>query len=87
MSYEEGLCKLYGLENKVFVENEFHVIFECASYKNIRKLYIVKNVPDFYNFDVFVNLMSITRVKCITNLANFIVSVNKICQLMTQSCI
>ena len=87
MAYEDRLCKLCGLENKVFVENEFHVVFECASYTDIRKLYIVKNVPDFYNFDVFVNLMSSTNVKCITNLANFIVSMNKIRQLLTQSCI
>ena len=87
MAYEDRLCKLCGQENKVFVENEFHVVFECASYKDIRKLYIVNNVPGFYNFHEFINLMSSTNVNCITNLANFLVSMNKIRQLLTQSCI
>ena len=47
MALEDRLCKLCGQENKVFVENEFHVVFECASYTDIRKLYIVKMYQTF----------------------------------------
>ena len=45
---ENRLCTLCGDEN-VCIEDEFHVLMKCPSYKDIRQIYL-GNVANMYDF-------------------------------------
>ena len=81
IKYEDRLCKLCGQFNKIHIENEYHVLFECKAYYDIRKLYIVNHVANVKTLNSFLNLMKSDDVNCIINLANFVCSMNKIRKL------
>ena len=66
------ICKLCKLNNKNCIESEFHVLFECATYSDLRKLYIGKEITDLINLHSFKNLMSTKEENVIVRLANFI---------------
>ena len=36
---EDRLCKLFGVQYKTYVADEFHVISICDSYKDLRSIY------------------------------------------------
>ena len=84
IKYEDRLCKLCGQFNKIHIENEYHVLFECKAYYDIRKLYIVNHVANVKTLNSFLNLMKSDDVNCIINLANFVCSMNKIRNLKMQ---
>ena len=42
VSFEDRLCQLCGRSNIFAVEDEFHVVFHCKSYNDIRHVYIDK---------------------------------------------
>ena len=74
---ENRLCKLCGKQNKIYIEDEFHVLYQCDTYNDIRKLYIMDtmNVRNHYSF---INLMKSANDVCLTNLAKFVFSMSKI---------
>ena len=42
VSFEDRLCQLCGRSNIFAVEDEFHVVFHCEAYNDIRHVYIDK---------------------------------------------
>ena len=75
---EDRLCKLCGQQNKIFIETEFHVIFECEYYSDLRNVYIDKIYLDYKNLYSFTSLMQTVNKKCLINLCNFIYSMFKV---------
>ena len=75
---EDRLCKWCG-ENKniTVVEDEYHVLFECFAYEDIRQEYIRKYYTTANHFN-FISLMQSNDIICLINLAKYISSVFKI---------
>ena len=63
ISFEDRLCKLCGRSNTFAVEDEFHVVFHCETYNDIRHVYIGKeislmktdNLDDIINYAYFIS--------------------------------
>ena len=68
---EDRLCKLCGEYNRNFIEDEFHVLLECHSYSEIRKIYLGDVTATLFTF---VSIMNSNEEKLIIALANFISS-------------
>ena len=75
---QDRICKLCELNNLRCIEDEFHVLFECAAYNEIRKIYIERQFSDLKNLYSFNNLMSNKDANVVANLANFIYNMYKI---------
>ena len=69
---EQRICKLCKVNNQIYIENEFHVLFECKTYSDLRNLYISKDFTDLINLHSFKKLMSTKVENVIVRLANFI---------------
>jgi len=72
---KDRLCKLCLLNNVKEIEDEFHVLFHCQTYQDVRNVYISTKQSNLYDF--------ITVMKCddptkIVNLANLLYSIFKI---------
>ena len=52
---EDRLCKLCGEYNRNFVEDEFHVLLECHSYSEIRKIYLGDVTATLFTFVSIMN--------------------------------
>ena len=72
ISYEDRLCQLCGRSNIFAVEDEFHVVFDCEAYNDIRRVYIDKEVLIGANEYSFISLMKTDNSDDIVNFANFI---------------
>ena len=67
MAYDERKCRICNI-----LEDEFHFIFECPVYSDLRKLYIDKyyiNRPSMFKL---IELFNTDRKKQIRNLSIFI---------------
>ena len=78
ISFEDRLCKLCGKSNLFAVEDEFHVVFHCEAYNDIRQVYIDKEILNCANEYSFVSLMKTDNSDDIVNFANFISCLFKI---------
>jgi hypothetical protein len=69
---ENRLCK-YCMECEQIqvIEDEYHVLFECGWYKEVREWYI-KKYCDNFNMFYFISLMKNKDEKCIKDVTNFI---------------
>ena len=75
---EERLCKFCKDNKKIdVIEDEYHVLFQCYMYEDVRKFYISKHfdVTNLYNFCA---VMKTKDPICIADIANFIASMFKI---------
>ena len=77
MNLEDRLCKLCATINISVIEDEYHVLFDCCAYNDIRNFYI-KKYANMYNQYNFISLMKTKDEKCLQDLANFILSMFKI---------
>ena len=77
LNTEDRLCRYCGANNVTVVEDEYHVLFHCPAYKDIRNVYIGKetNVANVYNF---VSVMTNKNIQDIVNLSHFIFNMFKI---------
>ena len=68
---EERLCRLCLKDNVHKVEDEFHMLLECPTYSDLRKIYLdnVASTPHAY-CSLFMSNESVF----LTNLGNFICS-------------
>ena len=71
ISFEDRLCKLCGRSNIFAVEIEFHVVFHCEAYNDIRHVYIDKEILNCANEYSFISLMKTDSSDDIVNFANF----------------
>ena len=78
VSFEDRLCKLCGRSNIFAVEDEFHVVFHCEAYNDIRHVYIDKEILNCANEYSFISLMKTDNSDDIVNFANFISCLFKI---------
>ena len=78
ISFEDRLCKLCGRSNIFAVEDEFHVVFHCEAYNDIRQVYTDKEILKCANEYSFVSLMKTDNSDDIVNFANFISCLFKI---------
>ena len=78
VSFEDRLCKLCGRSNIFTVEDEFHVVFHCEAYNDIRHVYIDKEILNCANEYSFISLMKTDNSDDIVNFANFISCLFKI---------
>ena len=78
ISFEDRLCQLCGRSNIFAVEDEFHVVFHCEAYNDIRHVYIDKEVLSCANEYSFISLMKTDNSDDIVNFANFISCLFKI---------
>jgi hypothetical protein len=62
-------CSKYGYH---YVENEFHFLFECLSFKDLRKQYIPFEYYSTPAYTNFVNLMNSTCPDTILNLSKYL---------------
>ena len=63
---------LCGRSNIFAVEDEFHVVFHCEAYNDMRHVYINKEVLSCANEYSFISLMKTDNSDDIVNFANFI---------------
>ena len=76
--FEDRLCQLCGRSNIFVVEDEFHVVFDCEAYNDIRCVYINKEVLIRANEYSFISLMKTDNADDIVNFANFILCLFKV---------
>ena len=69
---EDRLCKICGQKNLCFIETEYHVLFECSAYEDIRLLYINKYFVEGKSFFLYNNILASEKDDVIVNLATFI---------------
>ena len=74
----DRLCKLCGICNVTAVEDEFHVLFCCEAYNDIRHMYIDRELLNCANEYNFISLMNTDNVDCIVRVANFVSCMFKI---------
>jgi hypothetical protein len=76
LNTEDRLCKFCELSNINVIEDEYHVIFHCPAYNDIRNVYLGKetSVANMHNF---VSILKTTTPENIVNLAHFISSMFK----------
>ena len=72
ISFEDRLCQLCGRSNIFAVEHEFHLVFDCEAYNDIRHVYIDKEVLIGANEYSFISLMKADNSDDIVNFANFV---------------
>ena len=73
----ERYCKLCQSEDRLFIEDEYHVLLKCPFYNDLRSIYLeVENVP--VNMYTFIDIMSSTSSNVITNLAGFVANMFKL---------
>ena len=70
ISFEDRLCQLCERSNIFAVEDEFHVVFDCEAYNDIRRVYIAKEV--LIGANSLISLMKTDNSDDIVNFANFI---------------
>lgn len=72
------MCKFCKDNKKIdVIEDEYHVLFQCYMYEDVRKFYMSKHfdVTNLYNFCA---VMKTNDPSCIADIANFIASMFKI---------
>ena len=79
--FEDRLCKLCYASNVSCVEDEFHVLVKCPSYKNIREIY-VGNVTTMHDF---IKILSSQNDNDHIRLAHFIHYMFQIRELKLQT--
>ena len=68
---DERYCKFCLTRNQMFVEDEYHVIFECLLYNDLRHTYIEDNtIPR--NLFTFCSLLSSENVNVIKKTAKYL---------------
>jgi hypothetical protein len=79
INIEDRLCKYCGLNNNaIVIEDEYHVLFHCAAYNDVRDMYINRELTSLPNSHSFVSIMKSTNTQEIINLAHFVCSMFKI---------
>ena len=79
INIEDRLCKYCGLNNNaIVIEDEYHVLFHCAAYNDVRDMYINRELISLPNSHSFVSIMKSTNTQEIINLAHFVCSMFKI---------
>ena len=77
MNVEDRLCRFCGtMNNLVCIEDEYHVLFHCIAYKDIRNMYIGEEICT-RNLHNFVSIMKANNPQVIVKLAHFINSMFK----------
>lgn len=80
---EDRLCKLCGmLKNIVAIEDEFHVLFQCPVYSELRSLYFPSLLSNLFNF---VQLLKTEEPETLVNLAHYVFSMFKLRREYLQS--
>ena len=75
---EDRLCKFCGIyNNAIVIEDEYHVLFHCSAYTDIRNMYIAREVTSVPNVHNFVAIMNNNNTQDVINLAHFIHSLFK----------
>jgi len=77
LNTEDRLCRHCStLHNVSVIEDEYHVLFHCTAYSDIRNMYIGEetSVANMYNF---VSIMKSENPQDVVNLAHFILSMFK----------
>ncbi len=85
LSIEDRLCRICGESiNSIAVEDEYHVLFHCVGYNEIRNMYVSKEtaVPNVHNF---ITILKNDNPKDLVNLAHFIFSMFKTRQRLEDS--
>ena len=75
---EERICTFCKNDNINVIEDEYHVIFDCILYKDIRELYISKEDRSPRNLFTFCNLLSNQSSDCIFKLAKYLYNMFKL---------
>ena len=77
MNVEVRLCRFCGMMNNlVCIEDEYHVLFHCIAYKDIRNMNIGGEIFN-QSLHSFVSIMKNNNPQIIVNLAHFINSMFK----------
>ena len=79
INIEDRLCKFCGLsDNAIVIEDEYHVLFHCSAYNDIRNMYIGREITSVPNIHSFVTMMKNNNTQDTINFAHFIYSLFKI---------
>ena len=80
----ERYCKLCQSHDQLYIEDEYHVLLKCPFYNDLRSIYLeVENTP--VNMHTFIQLMSSTNSKIVTNLAGYVANMFKLRKNLLQS--
>ena len=74
LQIEDRLCVFCGHYNIRAIEDEYHVLFECCVYEEIRNLYLRKHFSCVNQFNF---ILLLTSADCILDVANYISGVFK----------
>ena len=75
--HEDRICEFCWLNSgSRFIEDEFHVLFQCSVYDEIRGWYLKKHYSSANEY-AFKSIMKSDDKLCIIDVANFIVNVFK----------
>ena len=80
LAREDRLCKLCGTYNIIAIEDEYHVLFHCPSYKHLREVYIPREIAMDRNLFSFIATMRCDNVQSVVSIANFVSSLFKLRQ-------